>query len=96
MKQNVVSRLTAMCVIGLIGAFLVRQNIHNEVQEGRDAFLAAQAARFDRQVKTDSENRHKVAVPVVVGLGGGVLIFGIYELVVAGVGVIVKRYQPLQ
>jgi hypothetical protein len=83
-----------MCIIGLIGSFWIRHNIHKELQDGRDAFMAAEAARFDRQAKNES-SRDVVPV-VIVGIGGGLLVFGTYELIVVGAGVMVRRYARVQ
>ena len=85
-----------MCIIGLIGSFWIRHNIHKELQGGRDAFLAAEAARFDRQVKNEQRSPLDVAPAVILGIAGGVLVFGAYELIVAGAGVMVRRYARVQ
>jgi hypothetical protein len=66
----------------------LNKRIEQHRRGGREDFLAEQSQRWDRFYTRP----HHLVTGMVVGIFGAVLVFGIYELLVAGVYLMVRSH----
>jgi hypothetical protein len=82
MKLRILSRIIVALVLGTVVAFWSQHRLEKRRLEGREAFLAEQSERWDR-IYAHSDG-FTFAAGFVVGISGAVLVFGAYEVLVAG------------
>lgn len=87
MQSNQNARLTAAATIGVLGALYFRTSDERYAQMGRDAFIAAQSARFERIIL----HPPSIAATVIAGLGMAAVLFGLYEVVALGLSKIMRQ-----
>jgi hypothetical protein len=87
MKTSVSTRLIAIGLIGIVGGLWFRHNIYNEQRMGRTAFMATQATKFNQ----DEAHPPHVIIGMLAGLLMAGSLFGVYELFVVGIGMVVRR-----
>ena len=78
MKLNTKARLISIVLLGLLAAVELYLHQWHQFAAGRDAFLAAQSAHYDRIVELHKSFGTKV-IAALLSVGVGV---GLYELIV--------------
>ena len=86
MNQNLISRIIATVLLGVLVAAYMNHDYQKWRRAGRDQFLANQGQRFDRTI-AQARPFGAMAVGAIIGLG---FLVGIYELVVFGLSAVLK------
>jgi hypothetical protein len=76
MNNNKLSRIISIGIMGIIAGFGMHIINARNTLMGRDAFLAKEAARYDRHLA----HPDSIAVTIIVGLIMSCVYFGLYEL----------------
>ena len=81
MNTKLISRVVAVLIMGTVLGFWMhfREEAHHRV--GREAFMTQQGAFWDRAYS----HPHHLVVGIVICIMGAVLIWGLYELLAAGI-----------
>jgi hypothetical protein len=87
MNTKLIGRIVAAVVMGTVFGFWMhhREEAHRLV--GRDAFMVQQGAFWDRVYN----HPHHLVVAIVVCVLGAVIIWGLYELLAAGIHSVIGR-----
>jgi len=76
MKLNAEARIISALVIGAAFGAVVHFHQLSQLRAGRDAFLAAEALRFDH-----IDAKHSLGPLIFVAVLAAVAVFGVYELI---------------
>jgi hypothetical protein len=90
MKPSTAARAISVVLVGAGAGLWVRLSTLKMLHMGRDAFLATQAARFDRFDRLIGQ-QHSVVTAAVAGVLVLGALIGLYELVVLVVARILAR-----
>ena len=87
MNTKLISRIVVAVVLGILLGLVLNSDIEARHQAGKNAYLAAQTRRWDR-IYNHTPNP---AAGVIVCVAGAVLVFGGYELLIAGVSWTIRK-----
>ena len=87
MKPRTIGKLLSAVILGLLVSVAVNHEDGSRQQMGREAFLARQAARFDRR----NAKPASVAVTLIIGVMMAGVAFGAYELVAFGISKVAEK-----
>ena len=87
MKQNLVPKVLAAMLLGILFGWYIHHDYVTWSLRGRDAFIAHQMRRFDMYFASPRPIAHSLVVTALFALGVCVL----YEMLVAGLSSILNR-----
>jgi hypothetical protein len=90
MNNRLESKVIASVLLGVLAGAYWQLRIQQHIHAGRDAFMIYQAQLWDR---TYSHPTHVVPL-MIVGVGLSACLFGVYELLVRCVSLILEKWSP--
>jgi len=86
------ARIVVALVLGALVGYAVGQSLHNDAERGKTLTLKQYVADFEKHKEDLVSSETPMAATIVMGMIMVALLFGVYEVLVFGVG---KAFQAL-